>query len=151
VIWKPYWHTHAVSRLIRSTARSSHVHSYRRWKGVQSSLTMLSIIQFHELIKIMFNRPNDLLTMSSYFIYYYVQSYIANIYENYSIRIKRSRSQWPRSLRHELSSLARTLGSWVRIPLEAWMSVCVYSVCVLGSGLATGWSLVQGVLPNVLD
>jgi hypothetical protein len=32
------------------------------------------------------------------------------------------------------------------------MNVCVYSVFVLsyvGSGLATGWSLVQGVLPNV--
>jgi hypothetical protein len=40
-------------------------------------------------------------------------------------------SQWPRCLRHELSSPARTLGSWVRIPLEAWMSVCVYSVFVL--------------------
>jgi hypothetical protein len=43
--------------------------------------------------------------------------------------------------KHELSPLARTLGSWVRIPLEAWMSVCVYSVCVVlrvGSGLATG-------------
>jgi hypothetical protein len=47
-------------------------------------------------------------------------------------------SQWPRVLRHELSSLARTLGSWVRIPLEACMSVCVYSVFVLGSGLPTG-------------
>jgi hypothetical protein len=62
-----------------------------------------------------------------------------------------SRSQWPRGLKHELSSLARTLGSWVRIPLEAWMSVCVYYVFALGSGLATSWSLVQGVLPNVLD
>jgi hypothetical protein len=41
------------------------------------------------------------------------------------------RSQWPRGLRHELSSLARTLGSCVRVPLEAWMSVCVYSVFVL--------------------
>jgi hypothetical protein len=30
------------------------------------------------------------------------------------------------------------------------MDVCVYSVFVLGSCLATGWSLVQGVLPNVL-
>jgi hypothetical protein len=29
------------------------------------------------------------------------------------------------------------------------IDVCVYSV--LGSGLATGWSLVQGVLPNALD
>jgi hypothetical protein len=41
------------------------------------------------------------------------------------------RSQSPRRLRQELSSLARTLGSWVGIPLEAWMSVCVYSVFVL--------------------
>jgi hypothetical protein len=48
------------------------------------------------------------------------------------------RSQCPRGLRHELSSLARTLGSWVRIPLEAWMSVYVYSAFVLGIGLATG-------------
>jgi hypothetical protein len=29
------------------------------------------------------------------------------------------------------ATLARTLGSWFRIPLEAWMSVCVYSVSVL--------------------
>jgi hypothetical protein len=43
-----------------------------------------------------------------------------------------------RGLRHELSSLAQTLGSWVRNPLEACMSVCVYSVFVLGTGLATG-------------
>jgi hypothetical protein len=40
------------------------------------------------------------------------------------------RSQWPRSLRHELLSFAPTLGLWVRIPLKAWMSVCVYSVFV---------------------
>jgi hypothetical protein len=34
--------------------------------------------------------------------------------------------------------LARTLGSWVRIPLEAWMFVlCALIVCV-GRGLATG-------------
>jgi hypothetical protein len=36
-----------------------------------------------------------------------------------------------RGLTHELSSLARKLGSWVRIPLKAWMSVCFYSVFVL--------------------
>jgi hypothetical protein len=44
-------------------------------------------------------------------------------------------------LRHELSSPARTLGSWVRIPHEAWRSVRVSSVFVLscvGRGLATG-------------
>jgi hypothetical protein len=58
-----------------------------------------------------------------------------------------SRSQGLRGLRHESSSLARTLGSWVRIPLKAWMFVCVYSVFVLfcvGMGLATGSSSVQG-------
>jgi hypothetical protein len=38
-------------------------------------------------------------------------------------------------------------GIVVRIPIEAWMSLCVYSVFVLGSGIGTGWSLVQGVLP----
>jgi hypothetical protein len=32
-------------------------------------------------------------------------------------------------LRHELSSFARTLGSWVQIPLKVWKSVCAYSVC----------------------
>jgi hypothetical protein len=54
-----------------------------------------------------------------------------------------------RALRHELSSPARTLGSWIRIPIKAWMFVCVYSVCI-GSGLATGWSPIQGVSPAVL-
>jgi hypothetical protein len=61
-------------------------------------------------------------------------------------------SQWPRGLRYEMSLPAWTLGSWVRIPLEAWMFVRVYSVFVLScvsSCIATGWSLVQGVLPIV--
>jgi hypothetical protein len=31
-------------------------------------------------------------------------------------------SQWPRGLKHELSSLALTLGSWVRIHIKAGMS-----------------------------
>jgi hypothetical protein len=39
------------------------------------------------------------------------------------------RSQWPRGLRHELSSLARTLGLWVRIPLKR-MDVCVRLFCL---------------------
>jgi hypothetical protein len=48
-------------------------------------------------------------------------------------------------LRQEQSSLPRTLGWWVRIPLNAWMCVCSFNLCA-GSGLATGWSSVQGVL-----
>jgi hypothetical protein len=68
-----------------------------------------------------------------------------------------SQSQLPRGLKHERSSLARTLGSWVRIPLRAWMfGMCMrlFYVCVVlcvGSSLATGWSLVQGVLPSVIN
>jgi hypothetical protein len=55
-------------------------------------------------------------------------------------------------LRHKLSSLARTLGSWIPNPLKAWMYMRLFCVCVvlcLGSGLETGWSLVQGVHPSV--
>jgi hypothetical protein len=37
-----------------------------------------------------------------------------------------SRSQWPRGLKREVSSLARKLGSLVRIPLKAWMSACAF-------------------------
>jgi hypothetical protein len=37
----------------------------------------------------------------------------------------------PRGLENELSSPSRTLGSWCRIPLEVWLSVCVYYVFVL--------------------
>jgi hypothetical protein len=40
----------------------------------------------------------------------------------------------------------------VLISLETWMRVCVRSICValcVGSGLATGRSPVQGVLPTV--
>jgi hypothetical protein len=51
------------------------------------------------------------------------------------------RSQWPRGLRHEPSSPARTLGSWVRISLEARMSLRLFCVCVVwcvDSDLATG-------------
>jgi hypothetical protein len=55
---------------------------------------------------------------------------------------------WSLGLRHEISSSAQTRRSWVRIPLNAWMSPCVCSVFVLGSGLATGWSPVQGVPPT---
>jgi hypothetical protein len=50
-------------------------------------------------------------------------------------------SQWPCGLRDEISSPAQTLGSWVRIPLETWLSVRLYYVSVffcVGSGIATG-------------
>jgi hypothetical protein len=50
--------------------------------------------------------------------------------EKYSLISKRwSWSQWPRGLRYVQSSTVRTLGSWVRIPLEAWMCVHVFLCC----------------------
>jgi hypothetical protein len=56
-------------------------------------------------------------------------------------------SQWSRGLRYEMSSIAQTLGSWVWIILNAWKSVCIYSIVLcIGSGLVTGWSPVHGVL-----
>jgi hypothetical protein len=90
---------------------------------------------------------------------FFLQSEIprASLNKPYKINIPVSpkcRSQWPRGLRHEPSSRARRLRSWVRIPLKTWMPVCVrlFCVCVVlcvGSGLATGWSPVQGVLTTV--
>jgi hypothetical protein len=52
-------------------------------------------------------------------------------------------------------SFARTLWSWVRMPLRAWMFglymrlFCVCVVLCLGRGLATSSSVVQGVFPIV--
>jgi hypothetical protein len=68
--------------------------------------------------------------------------------------ISDGRSQWPRGLRHELFSLARTLVSWVWIQLTVWMCVCVHSFCIyvvlcVGRGLATGWSPIRGVIRTV--
>jgi hypothetical protein len=58
------------------------------------------------------------------------------------------------AIKYELTSLPRTLGTWVRIPLKAWISVlfAFFFVCVLlceGRGLSKGWFPVQGVLPIV--
>jgi hypothetical protein len=50
--------------------------------------------------------------------------YTRNVRKFNHFEVVLRRSQWPRGLGHESSSLARTLGSWVRIPLKAWMSVC---------------------------
>jgi hypothetical protein len=44
--------------------------------------------------------------------------------------ITESPSQWPRVLRHEMSPAAQTLGPLVRTPLEAGMSVPLFSVSV---------------------
>jgi hypothetical protein len=50
-------------------------------------------------------------------------------YKNLTRLDSMCRLQWPRGLRHELSSPAKILGLWVRIPLEAWMFVFI--LCLL--------------------
>ena len=58
-------------------------------------------------------------------------------------RVNTCRSQWPRGLRRS-SAAARLIGSWVRIPPEAWIFVCCeYYVCCQVEVSATSWSLVQ--------
>jgi hypothetical protein len=63
---------------------------------------------------------------------------------------ERLRSQWQSGLK---SSPSQALGSWVRIPLETWMSVCNSSMlvlsCVSGGLLRQDCSLVQGILPTL--
>jgi hypothetical protein len=89
----------------------------------------------------MWRIPGPILQLSAETTFPFICNYILD-----------SWSQWPRGLKHELSSPAQTPGSWVRIPLKAWMSVYIYSVFTVlyaGSGLTTGWSPVKGVLPTV--
>ena len=55
--------------------------------------------------------------------------------EIFAVSIPRnSRSQWPRGLRRR-SAAARLLRSWVRIPPEAWTSVCFEGCVQSGRGL----------------
>jgi hypothetical protein len=86
----------------------------------------------------------------------YGQNFYINIREGLhqeKFLIDSVESYMERGLRYEKSSSVRTLGSRVRIPLMAWMSVYIYSVFVLPcivSGVSTGLSLVRGVLPTAL-
>jgi hypothetical protein len=82
--------------------------------------------------------------------------FIDSLWTNFDSIIPQRRSRLPSGLRYTLSSLVRRPGSWVGIPLRAWMfDVCAFfCVCVvlcLGRGFATSWSPVQGVLPTVND
>jgi hypothetical protein len=59
--------------------------------------------------------------------------------DNIKVLIKMCRSQWPRGLSRG-SAAARMLRLRVRIPPEAWMSVCCEFVRGLCVGLITGES-----------
>ena len=53
---------------------------------------------------------------------------------NRVVKNRNCRSQWPRGLRRR-STAARPLRLWVRIPPEAWMSVCCDCCLLSGRGL----------------
>jgi hypothetical protein len=53
------------------------------------------------------------------------------IMQNWKIVLLLVADHSDRAVSYELSSLPSSLGSLVRIPLKAWMSVCVYSMFVL--------------------
>jgi hypothetical protein len=67
--------------------------------------------------------------------------------------IDKCRSQWPSGLSHELFFPRWKAGIMGSNPARGLdVCVCIYSVSVVlcvGSGLARGWSPVQGVLPHV--
>jgi hypothetical protein len=63
-----------------------------------------------------------------------------------TFNLHKCRSQLPRGLRYKMSSPAQTLGSWVQIPLDAWMSVrisCVFVLSGVCSSLRQGCSLIK--------
>jgi hypothetical protein len=124
------WERHVVRTGVRESHRSRlEIH---KWQPQGSYRNVLSIFQLGWITEGEERWQN------------YVFSYIFNAALSLF-----SRSQWTRGLRHEPSSPARTLGSWVRIPLKGWRSVCVYSVLCVGSGVVKGWSPVKGILPTM--
>jgi hypothetical protein len=124
------------------------VHACSHWRGDRvGPIAVLDAVAKRDIPTPAKNRTLVVQRLAYSCVLKHVHYFQTNAYRNEGC----DQSVRPRGLRHELSSLARSLGSWVRIPLEAGMSVCIYSVFVLGSGLANGLSLIQGVLPNVLD
>jgi hypothetical protein len=104
-------------------------------------LSCLSIFQHYSII------PN-----------LFIQEYTSIRKINVTKHILFRRSQWPRGLRHKMSSPARTLGSWFRILFGHGCFLYVYSVFVLSCVcvcvcvcvcLVMCCSHVQGVLRNV--
>jgi hypothetical protein len=68
-------------------------------------------------------------------------------YNTIGLKIEQAITVVERSEIRTVFAPAHTLRTWVRIPLEAWMFVCI--VLCLGRGLASRWSSIQGVESTV--
>jgi hypothetical protein len=105
-LWLPVWnHIHWIVGLLTNVMSPHFINSLRRYRKIAEmegfELKPQSSVMFTHHLLIIYGLFND--TTNSW---------------NYMMSIT-----WPRGLRHELSSLARTLRSWVRIPFKAWMSL----------------------------
>jgi hypothetical protein len=80
--------------------------------------------------------------------YFCKEEIINKFSQNWTCRIVLWRSHWPRHLK-TWTVLARS-NTWIVGSNPTWdMNICVCTVLCAGSGLATGWSPVQGVLQTV--
>jgi hypothetical protein len=64
-----------------------------------------------------------------------LHDFLQSLQGDFSLVLHISRYHWPRGLRCG-SMAVRLVGLWVRIPPEAWMSVCLW--VLLGTGLCVG-------------
>jgi hypothetical protein len=136
------WCTHSSVNWIRSVIRCSGKKGPFSVEPVRKSQSWSLILLFLMSLSVLTDDGNG-----SNFRNTYTQPWTMSIIISVNW-ISYRRSQWQRGLRHEMSSPARTLGSWVWIPLRhGCLSAFILCLCV-GSGLATGWTSVQGVLPT---
>jgi hypothetical protein len=136
-----------VNRSFMTAFTTAHHRSLSRARWIQSISTPSSFSKIHFKITLAPTSRSSYWSLSSWIphqnLHAFLSVHIRAIYPTHLILLDFililfgegyklwSWSQWPRRLRNKLSSPARTLQSWVRIPLEAWMSVYVYSVLVL--------------------
>jgi hypothetical protein len=128
-------------RIIQATGERRDINSNKHWKLMQQKRSQIQRTSEREqdlntsplLREWTDNNTNILLSDDEKNIKGGIPS-LYWYYRGYTIEITlviNCRSQWPCGLKHKLSSPTKTLESWVRVRLEAWMSVCVYSVFVL--------------------
>jgi hypothetical protein len=115
----------AVVRLAGSTLRveSSNLSLFIHSRGSATERWRFSVVFRRCLLRISAGRASIMMVD--------FHSLPHSLHEIARLLHKNYRSQWPHGLKQEPSSHAVALGSWVRIPLEVWMCVFVYSVFVL--------------------
>jgi hypothetical protein len=120
----------------------AHLRCLILFKQIPFFLIISSFLSQSERINLQSSLRNTILPLSTFNLIFSLRIsldllswhnfYLANVLK-FHIRVDNNygcRSEWPRGLRYELSSPVRTLGSWVRIPLKACMSMCAFILCL---------------------